>query len=84
MFACGSGPGKFLLMEVGIVLGFGIRNPAQGIRNPDFTDKYWNPIPVIPNPQHGIQNPRLSWIPLHSLGDKGVSGSLWYERLVLL
>ena len=23
-----------------------------------------NPVPPIRNPQHGIQNPRLSWIPL--------------------
>ena len=28
------------------------------------TDKYWNPVPGIPNPQRGIQNRRLS-IPLH-------------------
>ena len=24
-----------------------------------------NPVPGIGNPQHRIQNPRLSWIPLH-------------------
>ena len=30
--------GKFLLMEIGIVPGFGIRNPR--IQNPNFTDKY--------------------------------------------
>ena len=35
---------------------FGIRNPLC-----------WNPESSTrnPNPQHGIQNPRLSWIPLH-------------------
>ena len=45
--------GKFLLMESGI-LGFGIRNTAQGIRNqtmriqnPTSTDKYWNPVSEI-------------------------------------
>ena len=32
------GAGKFLLMEIGIVPGFGIRNPR--IQNPSFTDKY--------------------------------------------
>ena len=28
------------------------------IQNPSSTDKDWNPVP-------GIQNPKLSWIPLH-------------------
>ena len=32
------GSGKFLLMEIGIVPGFGIRNPR--IQNLNFTDKY--------------------------------------------
>ena len=36
-----------------------------GIRNPGFNDKDWNPVPGIRNPRRGIQNPRLSWIPLH-------------------
>ena len=36
------------LMESGIPLTIGIRNPVLGIRNP----------------RYGIQNPRLSWIPL--------------------
>ena len=27
--------------------------------------KFRNPVPVIRNPPRGIQNPRLSWIPLH-------------------
>ena len=48
-------------MESGI-LGFGIQNTAQRIRNPT---KDWNPVTGIRNPRHGIQNPRLSWIPLH-------------------
>ena len=61
---------KFLLVESGI-LGFGIRNTAQGIRNPTkdwnpiqvSSRKDWNQVPGIRNPRLGIQNPRLSWIP---------------------
>ena len=58
---------EILLMESGI-LSFGIRNTDQGIWNPNndrnpefysFTEKYWNPVPGIRNPQRGIQNPRL-------------------------
>ena len=37
----------------------------SGIQNPSSTDKYWNPVIVIRNPQRGVQNPRLSWIPSH-------------------
>ena len=39
-------------------------NASLGIQNPSFTDKDWNPVPGIRNPPHGIQNPRLFWIPL--------------------
>ena len=60
--------GKILLVESGL-LGFGIRNPTinwnPDIQNPSSTDKYWNPVIVIRNPQRGVQNPRLSWIPSH-------------------
>ena len=64
---------KIVLAESGIFGGFGIRNAAQGIRNPltieiqkpTSTDKDWNPVPGIRNPRRGIQNPRLSWISLH-------------------
>ena len=35
------------------------------IQNPSSTDKDWNPLPGIRNPQRGVQNPRLSWISLH-------------------
>ena len=35
------------------------------IQNPTATDKDLNPVPGIRNPRRGIQNPRLSWIPLH-------------------
>ena len=55
---------KILLIKFEI-LGFGIRNTAQGIQNPSSTDKYWNLVLGIRNPQGGIQNPRLYWIPLH-------------------
>ena len=36
-----------------------------GIEIPSSTDKDWNPVPGIRNPRHWIQNPRLSWNPLH-------------------
>ena len=36
-----------------------------GIRNQSSTDKDWNPVPGIRNPQRGFQNPRLSCIHLH-------------------
>ena len=47
---------KFLLVESGI-LGFGIWNTAQGIRNPISIDKDWNPVIGIWNPRCGTQNP---------------------------
>ena len=57
------------------ILGFVIRNVAQGIpRNPtnDWNPKsnlnrkgIRNPVPGIRNPQRGIRNPRLSWITLY-------------------
>jgi len=36
-----------------------------GIQSPSFTDKFWNPVPGIQNPQREIENPRLSWISLY-------------------
>ena len=65
---------KFLFVESGI-LGFGKRNTAQGIRNPLMIaignplpnfhwQRIWNPVSGIRNPRGGIQNLRLSWIPL--------------------
>ena len=65
-------PVKFLFVESGI-LSFGMRNKAQRIRNATkdwnpiqrSTRKKWNEVPGIRNPRRGIQNPRLSWIPLH-------------------
>ena len=35
------------------------------IQNLSSTDKGWNPVPGIRNPQCGIQNPKLSCISLH-------------------
>ena len=32
-------------------LGFGTRITSQGIQNPSSTDKDWNPVPRIRNPQ---------------------------------
>ena len=46
------------LKESGILLKIGIQKPSS-------TDKDCNPVPGIRNPRDGIQNPRLSWIPLH-------------------
>ena len=48
------------LKESGILLTIGIQNPS-------FTYRDWNPVPRIRNPWRGIQNPRLSWIPLHGV-----------------
>ena len=35
------------------------------IQNPRTTEKYWNQVCGIRNPQCGFENPRLSWITLH-------------------
>ena len=43
---------KFLLVESGI-LGFGIRNTAQGIKNPS---NHWNPESKVPLIKTGIQH----------------------------
>ena len=47
--------GKFLLMESGI-LGFGKRNTAQGIQNPNSTDKDWNPVPRMEARIHDLES----------------------------
>ena len=57
---------KLLLVESEI-LGFGIRNTTQKIRNPTT---HWIPEstfhgPKIRNPQRVIQDVTLSWIPLY-------------------
>ena len=50
----------------GIFVG-GMWNP--GLWNPEYssTDKNWNPLPGIRNPQRGIENPRLYGISLHGV-----------------
>ena len=73
MFACGiRNLGKFYTLNLeSWALEFGIQYKESGIpltigiHNPSSTDKDWNPLPGIRNPRYGIQNPRLSWIPLH-------------------
>ena len=66
-----SGIREILLVEMEI-LGFGIRNTAQGIRNytndyriqnPSSIYKDWNPVPGMRNPLHEILNvlDSLSW-----------------------
>ena len=68
-------PGKFCLwnpeswtLESGIQLGILLR---IGIENPSTTDKDWNQVAGIRNPRHGIQNLRLSWLPLHGAWQGG-------------
>ena len=61
------------------ILGFGIWNSAQRIRNPPndwnleskFTDKdsLPNPVPQVRHPQREIENPRLSYITFHGAKD---------------
>ena len=68
--------GKYLLAKSKI-LGYRIQNSAEEfaipllneIWNPSFTitQGIQNPLPVIQNPQYGIQNSRLSWIILHGV-----------------
>ena len=45
-------------LESGIQLKESEILQRNGIQNPSSTDKDWNP-------RRGIQNPRLSWIPLY-------------------
>ena len=52
------------------------------IQNPGSTYKDWKPVPGIWNPWHGIQNSRLSWIPLH--GATLVIGHLHIGVILLL
>ena len=80
-----------ILLRESEILCFGIRNSPQGIPNPtndwnpesSSTDKYWNSVPGIRNPQRGIQNPRLSRIPLHGAKHRKKQ-SLWNKNLFLL
>ena len=52
-------------LESGIQLKESEILQRNGIQNPSSTDKDWNQVPGIWNPRRGIQNPRLSWIPLY-------------------
>ena len=80
--------GKFLLVESGIweisrIVCFVIRNTAQGIRNPSND---WNPESKfhwqrIRTPVPGIQNPKLSWIPLY--GATGTFSSVAFKLLIV-
>ena len=82
--------GKRLILLVGSrILGFGIRNTARGIRNltlktgirnPSSTDKDWNPVPAIWNPQRQIQYPRLCWILLHGARSGIQVGAVLYGK----
>ena len=67
---------KFFLVESGIHL-------TIGIRNPDSTDKESEIQVGMWNLQTGIQNPRLSWITLHGLiGDTFYKNSSPYFDLL--
>ena len=52
-------------LESGIQLKESEILQRNGIQNPSSTDKDWNQVAAIWNPRRGIQNPRLSWIPLY-------------------
>ena len=54
-------------LESGIQLNESEIPRTIGIQIPSSTDRDWNPVPEIRNPRCGIQNPRLSWIPLHGV-----------------
>ena len=68
--------GKFLLVESGI-LGFGIRNSAQGIRNPSNDS---NPESSTWNPESTAWNPELSWISAHGPTCLGCFSSHIYTK----
>ena len=54
-------------LESGIQLNESEIPRTIGIQIPSSTDRDWDPVPGIGNPRSGIQNPRLSWIPLHGV-----------------
>ena len=78
--------GKFLpwipesgALESGIQLKESGTLITIGIQNTSSTDKYWNPVPGIRNPQCGIQNPRQSWIPLHNAIYQNSNSRNWHK-----
>ena len=81
-----SGIRGLLLVKLRI-LGSGMRNLAEGIQNPTNNwnlgprfhwQRIQNPVPGIRNPRRGIQNLRLTWIPLHVTKNQ----MLWLEILL--
>ena len=66
---------NFLLMESGTQLKESGMRLTIGIRNPSSTGKVRNLVPGIRNPGRGIQNPRLSWIPLHGVENSSEKGT---------
>ena len=54
-------------LESGIQLNESEIPRTIGIQIPSSTDRDWNPVPGIRNPRCGMENPRLSWIPLHGM-----------------
>ena len=48
------------VVESGIQFKESVLPLTIGIQNSSSTDKNWNPVPGIQNPQRGVQNPRLS------------------------
>ena len=54
-------------LESGIQLNESEIPRTIGIQILSSTDRDWDPVPGIRNPRSGIQNPRLSWIPLHGV-----------------
>ena len=74
-----------ILLVESRILGFGIQNTAQEIRKPlkhwnpesklPWQGLAWNPVPRMGHPRHGIQNPRLSWIPSHGVTSLGPSAN---------
>ena len=54
-------------LESGIQLNESEIPRTIGIQIPSSTDRDWTTGPGIRNPRCGIENPRLSWIPLHGV-----------------
>ena len=69
IYSCGIRNLEKKLLVESRILGFEIQNKTLGIRNPTSLrnpeTKIWYPVPEIRTLWLGIQNPILSWIPLH-------------------
>ena len=55
---------EFWALESGIQLKESGHSLTIEIQNPSFSDKDRYTVPGIRNPLRGIQNPKLSWIPI--------------------